>query len=311
MDERNSSATQAACAICSDLFDTMNSYSTTESRDRRVGVLMVILVGLAILFLGLSALHRRPRDAFELNAASFEGFNPGLDGWMLEKRPIGNDPSEPNILCYRVTPMGMTAGARSPMSLRLVHGYNVRDCMRIKGYAVEEMGSPRTAARGPEPSGFRASTSSVPGRALSPVPQHSDGQLWRMVSPAGVTSLWATAMLRADTFEATDRDVRSMPFPRAGVPDDPDWSPGGITVEGLRHPAENARKVVRAKWNASRSDWLTFLGLRRPAWVQVEWLTLVVASEGPGTDATTLKAVQSAFVAQLMAWERGRVEGEK
>jgi hypothetical protein len=312
----------------------MTNEPRTEGADRRMGIVLAILVALTVLFLGLSVLHKRPMDAFELRASSFAGFSPRLEGWSLEKLPVGSDPVEPNILCYSVTPRGATildSGRRAGMTLRLVHGYNMRDCMRIKGYLVEEMQRrsetgdhrPQTMDRRPRTTdaGLHATVTANKARSTKheapmtndqapSTPSPFPGQMWRMVSPAGVTSLWATVMLRADTFEATDRDVCSMPFPRVGIPDDPDWSPGGLTLDGLRHPVANARRVVRAKWNASRSDLLTFLGFRRPAWVQAEWLTLVVAGEagiGSGGDITaaSLLAVESEFVRELRDWRRG------
>jgi hypothetical protein len=104
-------------------------------------------------------------------------------------------------------------------------------------------------------------------------------------------------------------DVRAMRFPRVGVPDDPDWAPMGFTLDSLKHPIAGLRRMIRAKWNASRCDLLTFLGLRAPVWVETEWLTLVVAWEsgmpGDPVEATReLLAVQSAFVAALGDWRR-------
>jgi hypothetical protein len=286
--------------------------------DKRVGVVLAVLVSLTVLFLALSVAHRRPMEGFELRASSFSDFAPNMGAWTMERRLVSPDPIEPNILCYSVTPRGSAQigdGLRGGMILRLVHGYNVRDCMRIKGYRVEEIRAPQAHPPAAENSALGTSTFDLRTKKQEPNAEYREsntfGQLWRMVSSVGVTSLWATAMLRADTFEATDRDVCSMPFPRVGIPDDPDWSPGGITIEGLRHPLANARRVVRAKWNASRSDLLTFLGFRRPTWVQAEWLTLVVAGElevGSGEDlaAASLLSVRAAFVRELLAWKRDR-----
>jgi hypothetical protein len=294
----------------------MQGKTDTGFSERRVGIVVGVLVSLSVVFLAFSAVFLRPMDAFELRASSFTGFAPKIDGWLFEKRPVSPDPIEPNILCYRVTPResaGYGGTRQADATLRLVHGYNVRDCMRIKGYSVEEVAAslPATTTK------HQALDTLPPSSVLHPsslTPHPLPGQLWRMVSPSGTTSLWHTVMLRSDTFAPTDRDVRSMPFPRVGVPDDPDWSPGGITLAGLRHPIANIRKAVRAKWNASRSDLLTFLGFRRPAWVQAEWLTLVVAAEGRAgiseEDAErSLLAIQSAFVRELTGWQKGRVDG--
>ena len=276
--------------------------------ERRVGVVVGVLVALAVVFLAFSVVFLRPMDAFELRASFFTGFNPEVEGWSFGKLPVPSDPIEPNILCYRVVPrgsVGVGSAGGAGMTLRLVHGYNVRDCMRIKGYSVEEIASPHQAPRAPH---------QAPSTPFSPIPHPFTGQLWRMVSPSGTTSLWHTVMLRSDTFAPSDRDVRSMPFPRVGVPDDPDWAPQGVTLSALRHPVDSVKKAVRAKWNASRSDPLTFLGFRRPAWVQAEWLTLVVAEEGgragSGDVIPSLLTVQSGFVRELAKWQRGRGKGE-
>jgi hypothetical protein len=115
-------------------------------------------------------------------------------------------------------------------------------------------------------------------------------------------------MLRAFDFSTTDIDVRSMAFPRVGTPDAPDWNPQGFSLRGLRHPLRNGRLILRARWNASRCDILTFLRLKQPAWASDEVLTLVSAMRGNGVaeadTAAAIRHVVSAHMAVRAALER-------
>jgi hypothetical protein len=85
-------------------------------------------------------------------------------------------------------------------------------------------------------------------------------------------------MLNASDFGETDVDIRSMAFPRVGIPDSPDWLPRGVTALGMKHPLTNLRLFFRSKWNGARSDLATFLRLKQPAWASGELLTLVASS---------------------------------
>ncbi|MDA0577957.1 MAG: hypothetical protein O3B24_07655, partial [Verrucomicrobia bacterium] len=52
-----------------------------------------------------------------------------------------------------------------------------------------------------------------------------------------------------------------------------------------------------AKWNASRTDVLTFLGLRQPHWASEELLTLVSSSVDAAVPAEQEVAVAEAVIA--------------
>jgi hypothetical protein len=143
-------------------------------------------------------------------------------------------------------------------------------------------------------------------------------QVWRLTSSSGQASLWVTAMIRAGDFGETDADVRSMPFPRIGIPDDPRWAPRGLTWRSLRHPIRNFRQFLRAKWNNSRCDLATFLGLRQPAWANDELLTLVAAWTGPSVERGEEPYVTGRVLAaadflygELKKWRRAREREEK
>jgi hypothetical protein len=250
-------------------------------------------------------------------------------------------PSNAPTISHSDTPLlrySHTSGhAPVPVTVRLVHGYNMPDCMRIKGYQVELIGDTRgqgaerrtsnPAERGkhrihpalaghPTPvverSSLRGFASNIEGQKTSPshpvhpvdpvqisppptpdtrhplaaakssdeagTPDTPGLQIWRLTSAVGDTAIWVTAMLRAGDLEKTDADVRSMAFPRIGVPIDPNWVPPGITLKSLRHPKKNFRRLIQAKWNNSRCDPAVFLRLKQPAWASEEMLTLVAAS---------------------------------
>ena len=116
-------------------------------------------------------------------------------------------------------------------------------------------------------------------------------------------------MLRAGDFSETNIDTRAMPFPRIGVPDNPGWFPRGLSLRSLRNPLRNGRLFLRHKWNASRADVWTFLGLKQPAWASDDLLTLVsmAPSEG-GDEAPVIRRVLEAhyaMLAALQAWRAG------
>jgi hypothetical protein len=163
----------------------------------------------------------------------------------------------------------------APIFVRLVHGYNMPDCMRIKGYKVELIADRRQRA---EDRGQKAEDSHSSGFRSQHSSFSSAIQVWRLTSSIGDTAIWITGMLKAGDFSETDVDVRSMAFPHIGIPDDPGWLPHGVTMKSLSHPIRNFRLLLRAKWNNARCNLATFLRLKQPAWADEELLTLVVAS---------------------------------
>ncbi len=166
----------------------------------------------------------------------------------------------------------------SPLLVRIVHGYNMVDCMRIKQYEVDCLADTRVS---PPISAFSFQLSALPI------------QMWKLTSTIDESSVWLTTMLRAADFAATKVDTRDMAFPRVGTPDDPSWAPTGLKWSSFRHPIRNARLALRARWNASRRDIWTFLRLRQPAWASDEMLTMVTEYRGP-----SVMPEQEAAVAQ-------------
>jgi hypothetical protein len=254
---------------------------------------------------------------FVLTADAFAGFDLDSRGWSVRRLPIAADPIEPNILAYHLCatgslPVARGAVADGPVLVRLVHGYNMRDCMRIKGYAVDLVADTRQAARIPADAEPDADSDPWAVATIgSAVPPRTPVQVWRLRSAAGDVSIGCTSMLTAGEMKPTDMDVRRMPFPRVGVPDSPGWFPQGVTLSGLRHPVRGLGQFLRSRWNSSRGDLATFLRLRQPAWASEEMLTLVSLWKGPslgrdGEQRAVLCVLQAHahVLGELQRWSR-------
>ncbi len=253
-------------------------------------VMPYALVGVtAVLAVWLVAARHADKGLVHPSAdiARFHGFFPRLDDWQTRTVQLATDKLAPNIMAFEFK----RSDPPQRVLIRLVHGYNMVDCMRIKGYRVTEAGTrdiPHAAANTP-PSAERQ------GRT----------QAWVLVDRSARTSVWVTAMVRATDLAASDIDTRAMAFPRVGQPDDLGWNPTGLRWSSFRHPIANLRQWVRARWNASRCDWRTFLRLKRPAWVSDKYFALV--AEGANLDAladieslrTQLHTLLTAFLRDL------------
>jgi hypothetical protein len=173
--------------------------------------------------------------------------------------------------------------------VRLAHGYNMPDCMRIKHYQVELIQDSRKDQ--PLAGGHRV-------------------QVWRLISQSGERAVWVTSMLDAGDMSETEVDVRSMAYPKVGVPDDPGWVPRGVDREFLKHPVRDFRRLLRTKWNNANCDWAVFFKLRQRAFASDEMLTLVAATEGgtvkPGAESNAVSEVLAAhgvFREELGRWK--------
>jgi hypothetical protein len=122
-------------------------------------------------------------------------------------------------------------------------------------------------------------------------------------------------MLRDGDFGETVVDTRSMAFPRIGIPDNPGWFPQGLSWRSLKRPIHNGRLFLRAKWNSSRMDVMTFLGLKQPAWASDDMVTLVAQGQ-PGVarrgrereEAQHILAAHTALYRQLFVWRQSQFE---
>lgn len=221
-------------------------------------------------------LSHRPWKPFARTARDYAEFNPVLTAWTSRVCKVPeDDPTAPNLLSLALT---HDSNPRTIL-VRLVHGYNMPMCMKIKGYTVallEDKGAEET------PTDRR--------------------QWWSLMTETGVRYLWMTRMVRADTLEGTTLEVGDMLFPRVQVPDDPRWIPRGLTWNSLRHPWANLKESIRARWNASRCDWLTFLRLRQPAWASDEIYTIVSATVEPCPSAEDAEVRPLLDQAQKAVW---------
>jgi len=276
-------------------------------------VFCVVVVGFWEIMARRSAAPFRP---FDLTAEDFAGFHPRWDGWSVRLVPVStNDPAEPNIVALAVE------RADRAYLVRLVHGYNMPMCMKVKGYEATEIGDrrPETIDHRPETAESRT------GRAAGDPPDATRGygpesmvhgprskvstQSWRLTSSIGDCTLWATTMLSAGDMAATEVRTDSMKFPRVDGAEDPNWVPRGVTWGSLRHPVAGLRRYLRSRWNSSRRDLLTFLRWRQPAWASEELLTFVSRTVEPPVTAATeaarlaeLEAVHVRLQADLAAW---------
>lgn len=287
-------------------------------KQRLVPWVFIACALLAALWLLLAHRARQPFKPFALSAKDFATLTPRAPGWKIENLPIPTrDPAEPNILSLLITresnaapqettphpgataatppraeahPESTPAGQR--FHVRLVHGYNMPMCMKIKGYKVE----PISDSRKEDPSG-----KAYPLRI----------QGWKLTSETGEVSHWLTTMIQADDFSPSGQDICRMPFPRVDIPDDPNWAPDGISMDDLRHPLQAVRRWHRARWNAARMDTLTFLRLKQPAWASEEQLSFVTrdfptSSDNPDPEKriAELHAVHIRTLGLLQDWRR-------
>ncbi len=265
----------------------------TEKNSRLPIVLLLVCVLLVSFWQIMAWRARKGFDPFRITTKTFADFEPHITGFDLTEVLVRDDPLEPNIISYRVQPR-RKAGAKSPplshaVLIRLAHGYNVVDCMRIKHFAVD----------------------AVPD--LNKLFPH---QVWRLTSSINDQSIWMTSMHGSADFAPLNMDTRDMPFPKIGTPDDPSWNPSGLKLASLRRPIYNLKRTLRSRWNSSRCDLLTFLKLRRPVYASDEILTLVSAVIlPPANDANPAdieaelsklqEKVHSKMVRQLIDYRRG------
>ena len=286
------------------------SPKVTKIRDRILAVILLICVIVVGFWEIMGRASFRPFDELALNADDFTEFRPESEQWYYREVPVAVSLIAPAIVAFEMKQKNMrphsvpypapdrrslgvngsSISNSGPVLVRLMHGFNIVDCMRIKQYRVElirDDQEPRTTNQEPRTKNEERTSPSSP-----------KVQIWRLTSPAGKVSLWVTSMLRATDFMETDVDTRDMAFPRVGTPDAPGWNPTGLKWSSFRHPIKNLRQVIRARWNASRCDWMTFLRLKRPAWVSDEVLTLVGEYKGksvkPANESDVTACVLSA-----------------
>lgn len=247
----------------------------TPRSERMIAALVVVCVAL-VAFWMLAARHAaRGFSPLRLSNTDFAGFLPASEHWQSRVVYVKSSPVEPTIIAYELRPVirageTMLPGGDAPVLVRVVHGYNMVDCMRIKHFGVDLLEDNLVA--------WKAFEANMQGMPSSP-----PMQIWRLREPREPERVWISSMLSATDFSGTAVDTRDMAFPRVGTPDDPAYRPTGLHWRSFRHPIRNLRMFIRSRWNASRMDVLTFLRLRQPVWASDVLLTLV--SEYRGRDA--------------------------
>lgn len=271
--------------------------------------LLVTCIVIVVLWEVAASRSRQPFSPFTLTRAEFSTFRPQAPGWSIEPVELqADDPSAPNLMAFMMTRTGAAGGGREsavPVLVRLVHGYNMPDCMRLKGYKVELVGDTNEGAslRSPE----------LPVTAVRDPLFLPRIQTWRLTSDIGDKSVWCSTMIRAGDFGGTDLDVRDMAFPRIAGPIGSEWEITGFSSSSLSHPVKSFVMLCKVKWNNARCDLLTFLKLRQPAWASNEHLTFLAASRvvrvEPGVEDRIIgevRAAQAAFYAELCRWKAER-----
>lgn len=231
----------------------------------------------------MSGFSRKPWQHFRVSLEDFAQFKPVSEKYTIKRLEVQRTEIEPNILAFELKDK---ESAEGPVVVRLVHGYNMRDCMRIKGYSVDLIED------------RRRSSNSFPV------------EIWRLKhGPAGEKSIWVTGILDAGNMNNTSLGVNDMTFPRIGIPDDPNWVPRGLTWASLKHPLKNTRIFFRSKWNKSRCDVLVFLGLKQPPWASNDHFTMVSAWHGTSVTPQAEQAVSekvlhayAEILTQLRPW---------
>ena len=245
------------------------------SRESLGALLLLVCVAVVAAWM-LAARHAaRGFAPLRVQDSDFAGFLPASAHWQARIVYVKRTPTEPTIIAYELQPViaagrPVAPGGDAPVLVRVVHGYNMVDCMRIKHFGVDALGDNLAV--------WRAYEAGMEARPVQP-----PMQIWRLREPREPARIWVSSMLAANDFAGTAVDTRSMAFPRVGTPDDPAYRPTGLRWRSFRRPIHNFRMYLRSRWNASRMDVWTFLRLRQPAWASDVLLTLV--SEYRGADA--------------------------
>lgn len=258
---------------------------------RRLHSAFLIVCVLLVSFWQVMAWRaRRGFDPFRITAESSEDFSPVIPGFKLQEALVTPDPLQPNILCFRAHREGK---GRSPHSvlIRLTHGYNMVDCMRIKHYRVIPLTS-LTDASSPSPS----DDGEQRGEHTADKGPSFPRETWRLVSPIEDESIWITSMHNSVTLAPMEISTTSMAFPRIGTVDEPGWHARGISLGSFRRPLHSLKRTLQHRWNNARCDLLTFLKLRRPVYASDEILTVVSSVAIPPANESNPVDVAAAVV---------------
>jgi hypothetical protein len=291
------------------------------SRDHLTSVLISGCTLLAALWLVAAHFNRGFKQAYDLTFDDFADFQPALEGCTIEKLPRASpDATDANIVAFILasppsalsgldrqgSQQGSMPDPRSPNTthnlpsrflVRLVHGYSMPMCMKRKSYTVEKIQDHEVRST-TDPkllSAFKMagnSGSPITDNGATEAPRIPPSypfpvQLWRLTSSVGDVAYWVTTMIRSGDFEPTKEDICSMRYPVVNYPDDPNWTPRGLSLETLKNPRDAFWCWFNSRWDGSGWDVLTFLGLRPGAAGSAELLSYMTIVNIESSDAQT------------------------
>ena len=117
---------------------TLQSKPSSQKLERLVASTLILCVTLVIAWEIAAKVASRPFDELRLNSSSFSGFTPKSPQWSIRLLGVQSTPTEPTVIAYRVQHdlSSLPSVQNAPLLIRIVHGYNMVDCMRIKQYKV-------------------------------------------------------------------------------------------------------------------------------------------------------------------------------
>lgn len=260
------------------------------NKDKKVdwyGILVAICLVVAAVWYFLAS-----RDViftpFKLSQKDFNDFDPVIFNEKPERINLPVSAVEPNIVGYLYKGGSLNF---QPFIVRLIHGYNMPECMRLKGYTVENIGKKCLN------SGLKL-------------------EYWKLTSTIADTYLWVTAQLKSSDFSPSDSSTRDMIFPRMSLWDNPSWEPQGFVLSDLKHPFTALKRLVNRKWSNARCNLLVFLKLKKHPWASEEELTLVGATVDPvrvekiDEYKAIMEIILNSFYTSLIKWKAESSKGK-
>ena len=287
-----------------------------------IPILLAACVVIVAIWEVLANRSNRPFGSFSLTASDFTRFVPEVPGWSITSIEVAADnPLSPNVAAFLVKRLEYNGGNGErrgiPVLVRLVHGYNMCDCLRMKGYKVEllkDEGGGVTDELKEDAGGRMTPVSESETQPSSLIPHPSSSSLprvqtWRTTSSVGDVQIARSTIIRSTDFGGTTAEVRDMAFPRIVDRIGSEWDWEGFKASSLRHPVKSLVMVVKVKWNNARCDLLTFLKLRQPAWASTDYFTFLATTHGVRFEAgdeprvtEEVHAAQLVVYGELLRW---------
>ena len=109
----------------------------------RSALVPALLVGGSLLlafWLVMAERSARPAKGYALRASDISSFQPVIPGWGIRVKSIdAENPTDPNIMGLELVGESASNGSVPRFFVRLVHGYNMPMCMKIKYYTIEKI----------------------------------------------------------------------------------------------------------------------------------------------------------------------------